>query len=76
VNKRKSGSVLLVVVVTALVVTPLVLFGVYLGYYVGDSVGYSKPFFAIAFSTAGFLVAIAILSKAIVKLLAKPETRD
>lgn len=58
-------------VVTALVVTPLVLFGVYLGYYVGDAVGYSKPILAIIFSTIGFLVAMAIVTKAIVKIVAR-----
>ncbi len=70
-GRRRGNPVLLVIVVTALVVTPLVLFGVYLGYYVGDLIGYSKSILAIAFSTVGFLAAIAILSKAIVRIAAR-----
>ncbi len=50
---------------TALVMTPLVLFGIYLGYYVGDAVGYSKSVLAIAFSTAGFIAGMAILFRVI-----------
>jgi len=54
-----------VALATALVVTPLVLAGVYLGYYVGGAVGYSKSVLAISFSTAGRLVAMALLFKVI-----------
>lgn len=74
---KKSGNVLLLVIaLTAIVVTPLVLAGVYLGYYVGEIVGYSGSIMAIAFSTGGFLIAIAILSKAIVKLVAREQARS
>ena len=53
------------VLVTALVITPLVLLGVYLGYYVGGEAGYSRSILAIAFSTAGFLAGVAILFRVI-----------
>ena len=62
---RGRGALFVVVVTTALVVTPLVLLGVYLGYYVGDAVGYSKSVLAIAFSTAGFLAGMAVLFRVI-----------
>lgn len=55
----------IVMLATALVMTPLVLFGIYLGYYVGDAVGYSKSVLAIAFSTAGFIAGMAILFRVI-----------
>ena len=70
-SRSKGNQVLLVVMATALVVGPLVLLGVYLGYYVGDLLGYSKSILAIAFSTIAFIAAIAILSKAIVKIVAR-----
>lgn len=70
-GRKRGNPVLLVIVVTALVVAPFVLFGVYLGYYIGDLVGYSKSILAIAFSTICFLAAIAILSKAIVRIAAR-----
>ena len=55
----------LVVIVTALVMTPLVLGGVLLGYYVGGAVGYSGSVLAIAFSTAGFIGGMLILLRVI-----------
>jgi hypothetical protein len=54
-----------VVLATALVLTPLVLGGVLLGYYVGDAVGYSRSVLAIAFSTAGFVAGIAVIFRVI-----------
>ena len=62
---RGGRAVVLVVLATALVMTPLVLLGVYLGYFVGDMVGYSKSLLAIVFSTAGFLAGMAILFRVI-----------
>lgn len=63
---RKGTRVLLVVVLaTALVLTPLILAGVFLGFYLGDQVGISKSILAIAFSTAGFVAGMAILFKVI-----------
>jgi len=76
VSRRRGNIVLTVTALTAVVVTPLVLFGVYLGYYVGDLVGYSGSIMAIIFSTAGFLIAMAILSKAIVKLVSREQARS
>jgi hypothetical protein len=62
-----------VVLATALVITPLVLFGVYLGYYVGDAVGYSKSVLAIAFSTAGFIGGMAIVFRVIRVVVARAD---
>jgi len=67
---RGRNALLVVVAVTALVLTPLVLLGVYLGYYVGDQVGYSKGAFAIAFSTVGFLAGITMVFR-VIKSVAK-----
>ena len=67
---RGRNALLVVVAVTALVLTPLVLLGVYLGYYVGDQVGYSKSAFAIAFSTVGFLAGITVVFR-VIKSVAK-----
>ena len=71
---RKGNTALLVVVLaTALVLTPLVLGGVFLGFYVGDSVGYSKSILAIAFSTAGFIAGMAILFRVIRAVVARTD---
>lgn len=67
---RGRRALLAVVLATALVMTPLVLLGIYLGYYVGDAVGYSKSMLAIAFSTAGFLGGMAILFRVIRSVVA------
>jgi len=72
VSARKRGNpVLSVILITPLVIAPLVLLGVYLGFYVGDAVGYSKTILAIAFSTIGFLASIVILVKVITALVAR-----
>ena len=63
-------------VITAAVVTPLVLAGVYLGYYVGGLVRISGSIMAIALSTAGFLLAIAIVIKAITWLVAREQPKS
>lgn len=70
---RGRRALLVVALATALAITPLVLLGVYLGYYVGDAVGYSKSVLAIAFSTAGFLVGMAILSRVIRSVVARTD---
>ncbi|MDA4124429.1 MAG: hypothetical protein OK438_03145 [Thaumarchaeota archaeon] len=71
----KNGKRVLwtVMVATALVLTPLVLFGIYVGYYVGDAVGYSKSVLAIAFSTAGFIAGMAILFRVIRAVAGRPD---
>lgn len=63
--QKKTRQLIMVMVITALVITPLVLLGVFLGEYVGGVTGYSKPIMGIAFSTAGFLAGIAIIVKVI-----------
>ena len=70
-ERKRRNPVVAVVVVTPLVIAPLVLLGVYLGYYVGDAVGYSRTLLAILFSTLGFLAAIAILVKLVVRMVAE-----
>ena len=62
---RGSGALLIVVVTTALVLTPLILGGVLLGFYVGDQVGYSGSILAIAFSTIGFVAGMAVIWRVI-----------
>jgi F0F1-type ATP synthase assembly protein I len=63
--KGGSRALLIVVVTTALVLTPLILAGVFLGFYVGDQVGFSRSIMAIAFSTVGFLAGMAIIWRVI-----------
>jgi membrane protein DedA with SNARE-associated domain len=70
-GQKRSNTLLLVMAITAAIVTPLVIFGVYLGYYVGGVIGYSKPVLGIVFSTIGFIVAIAIVTRAIVWIVAR-----
>jgi len=70
---RGRRALLIVVLATAIVITPLVLLGVYLGYYVGDAVGCSKSVLAIAFSTAGFLAGMAVVFKVINSVVAWTE---
>jgi len=62
-----------VVLATALVITPLVLLGVYLGYYVGGAAGYSRSVLAIAFSTAGFMAGMAVVFRVIKSVVAWTE---
>ena len=72
---RKGTKALVVVVLaTAIVLMPLVLGGVYLGFYVGEAVGYSKSILAIAFSTAGFIAGMAILFR-VIRAVAETEAR-
>jgi NADH:ubiquinone oxidoreductase subunit K len=58
-------ALLIVVLTTAVVLTPMILGGVLLGFYVGEAVGYSKSVLAIAFSTAGFVAGMAIIFRVI-----------
>lgn len=64
------------VLVAPLVIAPLVLLGVYLGFYVGEVWGYSKSILAIVFSTIGFLVSMLIVSKVIVVIVGRSRTRS
>ena len=63
--KKGQRALAVVVVTTALVLTPLVLGGVYLGFYVGDAVGYSKSLLAILFSTVGFVAGMLVIFRVI-----------
>jgi len=67
----RVNPVLQVVILTPVVIAPLVLIGVYFGFYVGDATGYSRSILAIAFSTVGFLIAIALLVAMIKRVVAK-----
>jgi len=72
---RGSRALLIVVVTTALVLTPLILGGVLLGFYVGDQVGYSGSILAIAFSTVGFVAGMVVIwrvIKAVVSRMNRP----
>lgn len=71
-NKGRR-ALLTVVLATALVMTPLVLGGALLGLYVGDAVGYSKSLLAIVFSTAGFIVGMAVIFRVIKAVVARTD---
>jgi hypothetical protein len=71
--RKGTRALLVVVLVTALVMTPLVLGGALLGFYVGDAVGYSKSILAIAFSTAGFVAGMAILFRVVRLVVARTD---
>ena len=62
---RGRKALLIVVVTTALVLTPLILGGVLLGFYVGGQMGYSGSILAIAFSTVGFVAGMAVIWRVI-----------
>jgi hypothetical protein len=62
---RGRKALLIVVVTTALVLTPLILGGALLGFYVGGQLGYSGSVFAIAFSTVGFVAGMMVIWRVI-----------
>ncbi|HEY6283801.1 MAG TPA: hypothetical protein VIW22_07740 [Nitrososphaerales archaeon] len=71
---RKGRQALFIVMLaTALVMTPLVLGGIFLGFYVGGAVGYSQSVLAIAFSTVGFVAGMAIIFKVIKWVVARND---
>jgi len=70
---KGQRALLFVVLATALVLTPLILGGVFLGFYVGDAVGYSRSILAIAFSTAGFIAGMAILFRVIREVVERSD---
>jgi F0F1-type ATP synthase assembly protein I len=69
--RATRSPLVIVLVVTPLVIAPLLLFGVYLGFYVGDALGYSKAIWAIAFSTVGFIVGFFIVLKLVFVIVAR-----
>jgi F0F1-type ATP synthase assembly protein I len=64
-QNRKRDPILTVIVVTPLVLTPFVLLGVYLGFYLGGLTGASKTILAIVFSLVGLVASMAILVRMI-----------
>ncbi len=68
--KKGTRALLIVVVVTAAVLTPLILGGVLLGMYVGGATGISPSVTAIAFSTVGFVVGMLVIFRVIKAVVA------
>ncbi len=66
-----TRALLVVVVVTALVITPLVLGGVYVGEYVAGQTGAPSGVLPIAFSTVGFVAGMAIVFRVIKVVVAR-----
>jgi hypothetical protein len=62
---KGKRALLIVVLTTALVLTPLILGGAILGLYVGPQAGYSGAVFAIAFSTMGFVIGMFVIWRVI-----------
>ena len=63
--KKGQKALAIVVLTTALVLTPLILGGVFLGFYIGGTIGYSKSLLAILFSTAGFVAGMMVIFRVI-----------
>ena len=72
-SKKGRRALLIVVLATAVVMTPLVLGGVLLGFYVAGAVGYSPSVLAIAFSTVGFVAGMAIIFRVVKAVVARTE---
>lgn len=58
---KGKRTLLIVILTTALVLTPLILGGALLGFYVGPQIGYSGTILAIAFSTIGFVIGMVVI---------------
>ena len=63
--KKGTRALLIVVLTTALVLTPLILGGVLLGNYIGGATGYSPTMMSIAFSTVGFVGGMLVIFRVI-----------
>jgi hypothetical protein len=72
--KKGQRALAVVVLVTAVVMTPLILGGALLGLYLGGSVGLSGSILAIAFSTIGFVAGMAIIFQVIKLVVARTES--
>jgi F0F1-type ATP synthase assembly protein I len=72
--KKGQRALAIVVLTTAVVLTPLILGGVYLGYYVASEVGYSPSVLAIAFSTIGFVAGMAVIFRVIKAVVARTDS--
>lgn len=62
---KGTRALLVVVLTTALVMTPLILGGALLGYALGGQAGMPGSILAIALSTAGFVVGILVIFRVI-----------
>ena len=71
--RKGTRALLIVMLTTALVLTPLILGGVLLGLYVGAEAGYSGSVLAIAFSTAGFVVGMLVVFRVIKMVVARTD---
>jgi hypothetical protein len=71
--KKGQRALVIVVLATAVVMTPLILGGALLGLYLGGTVGYSGSMLAIAFSTAGFVAGMVIIFRVIRAVVAKTD---
>lgn len=71
---KGSRALFTVVLVTAFVMTPLILGGALLGFYVGGEVGYSGSVLAIAFSTAGFVGGMVVIFRVIKAVVGRAES--
>lgn len=72
---KGTRALLIVVVVTALVITPLVLGGIYAGEYVAGRIGAPSGVLPIAFSTAGFVAGMAIIFR-VIKIVVARTTKS
>ena len=70
---KGSRALFTVVLVTAFVMTPLVLGGALLGFYTGGQVGYSGSVLAIAFSTVGFVIGMIVVFRVIKAVVARAD---
>ncbi len=70
---KGTRALLIVVFTTAVVMTPLILGGVLLGYTLGDQAGISKSILAIAFSTVGFVIGMFVIFKVIEAVAGEPD---
>ena len=71
---KGSKALYTVVLVTAFLMTPLVLGGALLGLYVGAAAGYSGSVLAIAFSTVGFVIGMAVIFRLIRAVVARTDS--
>ncbi len=68
--KKGTRALLIVVLATALVMTPLILGGVMLGLTIGDQWGLSKYTLGIIFSTVGFVIGMLVIFRVIKAVVA------
>ena len=71
---KGSKALYTVGLVTAFHMTPLVQGGALLGLYVGAAAGYSGSVLAIAFSTVGFVIGMAVIFRLIRAVVARTDS--